>query len=505
MTQEALLRYEGVVPWSRVPSNHWHYVPTSHESIQHDSLSGLGYDWSKTADPAIPARMPFKVYLPRTTEDVMVVVQETQRDGRSVAVRGEGHSSNNLVTPERGTVVLTALMDRVLEVNDTAMTVTVQGGAPLMAVDLYLSKMGLGLPVIGDHDGITAGGFASVGGISPASLQYGMFVDTVSALEYVDWSGKAHRCGRTENREDFLRLLCGTGRHGIITQLTIDVVKVDKFRTVFDNHRHVSLTVNDFVVHSGRFIRDPGSAVMAHGIWADVPIAGRLGLPAALGLPAVNVRFGQFYSYHTTTQRLYKSLWNRAGYGMQHAMGYWAGRLPTPVDEALKYLGMGAIMLSPKFAAIKNVERYTDQVIDATVGDPTRWYVVFAPAERYESLFYQLYELFVAERRRSEAFTFIALYVKAVRSPYLSGTAPGEPTKPYCELLVQVGIRPERMTARVQDRLVARIDQLTITAGGMRYLHSLTSSDPEIRERVDPNSRYNGGWSATAQSKEGSA
>jgi hypothetical protein len=490
MSQEALLRYEGVVPWSRVPSNHWHYVPTSHESIWHDSLSSLGYDWSKVADPAMPPRMPIKVYLPRTTEEVMTVVQETQRDGRPVVVRGQGHSSNNLVTPERGAVVLTQLMDRVLEVDDSAMTVTVQGGAQLMAVDLYLSEMGLGLPIIGDHDGITAGGFASVGGVSPASLRYGMFVDTVSALEYVDWSGKVHRCGRTEHREDFLRLLCGTGRHGIITELTIDIIKVDKFHTVYDNHRHLSLTVRDFVVHSARFIRDPGDAVMAHGIWADAAIPGRLGLPGA------NIRFGQIYSYHATAQRLYKSLWNRAAFGVQHAMGYWAGRLPVPIDEALKYVGMGAVMLSPKFAGVKNVERFTDQVIDATVGDPTRFYVVFAPAERYESLFYQLYELFAAERKRSGAMTFIALYVKAVRSPYLSGTVPGEPTKPYCELLIQVGIRPERMTARVQERLVARIDKLTITAGGFRYMHSLTSSDPEIREQVDPNSRYNGGSGA---------
>jgi hypothetical protein len=484
MSQETLLRYEGLVPWTTTPTNHWHYVPTSHDGIRHDSVSNLGFDWSKTADPDIAARMPFKVYLPRTTEDVVAILQETRGEGTPVVVRGQGHSSNNLVTPERGAVVLTQLMDRVLDVDESAMVVTVQGGAALMAVDLYLSERGLGLPIIGDHDGITAAGFASVGGVSPASLRYGMFVDTVAALEYVDWTGKVHRCGRAQHREDLLRMLCGTGRHGIITELTIDVIRVDKFRTIFDNRRHLSLSVSDFVRHSAEFIRRPGGAVMAHGIWADAALPGRLGLPDA------HLRFGQFYSYHPTTQRLYKSAWNRLAFGLQQSIGYVAGRLPGPVDDALKYVGMAAIMASPRYAAMKNVERYTDQVIDATVGDPTRWFVVLAPAERYETLFYQLYELFTTERERSRAMTFIALYVKAVRSAYLSGTQTGEPPLPYCELLVQVGIRPERMTPGVLERLVSRIDRLTIAAGGWRYLHSLTSSDPDIREQVDPNSRY---------------
>jgi hypothetical protein len=466
------------------PTNHEHYIPTSHESIRHDSIANLGYDWSRIADPGIAARPPFKVYLPRTTEDVVRAVIESKDTGEPLVVRGHGHSSNNLVTPEHGVVLLTEHMTRIVDVDEKAMTVTVQAGATLMGVDLYLSEQGLGLSIIGDHDHITAAGFASVGGISPASHRYGMFVDTVTALEYVDWEGKVHQVNRRDGRPDLMRLLCGTGRHGVITELTIDIVRVDKFRTIYRNHRHLTTDVNDFVRYSNRMIREPGDAVMERGVWAD------FGLPGA--------KLGQFSSYHTTNQAWYKSLWNEAAYGVQHLIGNVAGRLPTLLDDFTKFVGMACIMLSPQYAGQKNIERFTDQILDSTVGDPTRMFVVLAPVDRYESLFHQLNELAVAERRRTGAITFISIYVKSIKSEYLAGSAGktgnggGDPTARHCELMLYLGVRPEKMTPSVLDRLVTRIDQLVAQAGAFRYLHSLTSADATLRQKVDPNSRYAG-------------
>ncbi len=479
--QRTLMRDENVLPRAGTPTNHYHYVPTSHETIRHDSLSGLGYDWSKIADPGIPAKPPFKVYLPRTTEDVVRAVQEARESGDPLVVRGHGHSSNNLVTPDHGVVLLTELLNRIMAVDEPSMTVTMQAGATLMAVDLHLSEAGLGLSIIGDHDHITAAGFASVGGISPASHRYGMFVDTVVALEYVDWEGKVHRASRTDHTEDLLRLLAGTGRHGIITELTVRMIRVDKFRTVYANRRHITTDVNDFVRYSNAMIRDPGDAVMERGVWADFAVPG---VSSATGL---TLRVGQFSSYHNTSQSWYKKRWNDIAYGFQHLIGDWAGRLPTLVDDVAKYVGMACIMLSPTYAGMKNIERFTDQILDSTVGDPTRMFVVLAPVDRYESLFYQLYELCVAERKRTGAITFISVYVKSIRSPYLAGPDGDER---FCELMLYLGVHPDKMTPVILERLVGRIDHLVAASGAFRYLHSLTSTDPAIREKVDANARY---------------
>jgi FAD/FMN-containing dehydrogenase len=519
-------------PRAGSPLSYYHHVPSGDETIRHDSLSGIGYDWSKIAEPDALPRPPFKIYMPRTTEDVVRAVQESGETGEPLVVRGHGRSSNNLVTPDHGVVLLTELMNRIVAVDEPAMTVTMQAGATLTDVDRHLSQFGFGLSIIGDHDHVTAGGLASVGGISPASHRYGMFVDTVVGCEYVDWEGKVHRSGRgfgsgsagsfgesfggsfaggsadSGDTDDLLRLLAGTGRHGIITELTVRMIRVDKLRTMYANRRHLTTDLNDFVRYSNAMIRDPGDAVMERGVWADFAVPG---LPATTGL---TLRLGQFSSYHTTGQQWYKSRWNDLAHGVRYLAGGLAGRLPAPVDDLAKYVGMACVMLNPTYAGMKNIERFTDQILDATVREPTRMFAVLAPVDRYESLFYQLYELCVAERRRTGAVTFISVYVRSVRSPYLAGTAGTNTTANttamadrdtdaddrYCELTLHIGVRPDRLTTVVLERLVGRIDQLVAANGAFRHLHSLTSSDPAFREKVDPNTRYAGGEQDAATS-----
>ena len=78
---------------------------------------------------------------------------------------------------------------------------------------------------------------------------------------------------------------------------------------------------------------------------------------------------------------------------MLHGIGRVAGNLPEKLDLALKYVGMGGVMLSPKYASIKNIEFFTDKVLDSTVGDPTRMLIVLGPLDRYEELFRALWAL----------------------------------------------------------------------------------------------------------------
>lgn len=451
------------------------YRATSHEAYPHDTMLSLAYDWERVADPAIPPRWPFKVYLPRDTDDVVKAVREVRERGERLIVRGHGHSSNNLVTGEGGTVMVTDRLSQITDVDERRRTCTMQGGAILFEVDEHLARRGWGLSIIGDHDHITAGGFASVGGISPASHRFGLFVDTVTELEYVDWDGEVHVCGRENDPGRFHRVLAGTGRHGVITSLTVEIIRVDKYRTVLSNHRLLTLDLDDYIRRSADLIRDPGDALMERGVWADFPT------------PVGALRAGQFSSYHETPQNPIKSLVNSAAYGYQQFLGYWAGRLPSVADELVKYMGMATIMLSPSYANGKNIERFTDQVLDATVGDPTRMLVVLAPAERYEILFRRLYDLAVEERRDSGGITFISVYVKAIRSAYLSK---GDQTKRHCELMLYFGVNPEQMTEKVLERLVERVDDIVIDNGGFRYMHSRTSASPERRRLLDPNAMY---------------
>ncbi|MDP9373273.1 MAG: FAD-binding oxidoreductase [Chloroflexota bacterium] len=459
-------------------SESWRGKITSHETFTHDSIDSLGYDWERIGNPHVKPKYPLKVYLPQTTEDVIKIVREAKLLGEKLVLRSKGHSSNDLVLADRGSVIVTQKMDKILALDEEGLTVTVQAGAINAELDDHLAHKGLGLPVIGDHKDISVGGFASVGGISPASHRFGMFVDNVERLEYVTWDGEVIACSRTENPEHFYRVLAGYGQHGVMTTATLRLIRIDKYRTILENDQTYYTDVDAFIAGSGKYIVDPGDALMERGVWADLVVGER------------RLRFGQFSAYRATPQNLYARLRNQASYGYLHRIGYIAGRLPTKADKLLKYVGIGGVLLSPSYASYKNVEFFTDKILDSTVGDPTRMLIVLAPLEQYPTLFRESYDLMVEFRERYGCMTLISVYVKSIKSPYL---AQGKSSDRFCELMFYVGVNPLGMTEDVLNELVERFDDICIAHNGFRYMHTRTTKDPERRAKVDPNAFYSRG------------
>ncbi len=449
------------------------YVATSHESFSHDSIDSLGYDWERMADPGTHPRYPLKVYLPRTTEDVVAAILEAKELGQDLKIRSKGHSSNDLVLADRGAVLCTQKMDRILGLDEGSRTVRVQAGAITANLDSWLAQRGYGLPVIGDHNDITAGGFASIGGVGPASLRYGMFVDNVHDLEYVTWDGDVRRCGRAERRDEFLRLLAGTGQYGVITEMTLEVVQVDKYGEVLANNRSLYRNFDHFLEESARFLSDPGDVRLSRGFWLD--------------LGGGKLKVGQLSLYGQAEQSIANTARNKVSYRYLHSLGYVAGRLPRRVDAVVKLLGVAGMVYIPTRASIKNVETFSDKVLDASVGDPTRWFIALVPSEVYPVLFPKLYALFTEYRKRYRCFTFLSFYIKAIRSDYLTN---GGPHRYYTELILLPGAKPEKLTPELLESLVSRIDDLCIEHGAYRYMHTKTVKDPERRRKIDPNTQY---------------
>ncbi|MDN2502406.1 FAD-binding oxidoreductase, partial [Nocardia nova] len=242
-------------------------------------------------------------YLPRDTADVVRTVRDSRP--QPLTVRGGDHSSEQLddepAPPDRRIVMSLRRMNRVQAVDADARLVRVQAGARLSDIDRTLAAHGLGLPIVGDHREITAGGFAAVGGLSAASHRYGMFSDNVVALEYVDPEGRFGTCGRTHHAERFHRILGGAGRTGIITALTLQAIEVDKDHTWLTSDAHRFLDFDTFVEHSHAEITRPGDALLQVGRWVDTaPL--RVSRPVGTGnIQLGTVRFGQWSSLHPTT------------------------------------------------------------------------------------------------------------------------------------------------------------------------------------------------------------
>jgi len=454
------------------------YEPTAHEAFSHDSIDNLGYDWSRVAEPNPKPRPPKKVYFPRTTSDVQAALTETSRLHQEPVIRGKGHSSNDLVFGE----VMVCLEnlnkdgphgDGVLCLDAATPRVTVQAGIVLARLDAVLACYRLGLPVIGDHEHITAGGFAAVGGVSPASHVQGLFVDNVLALEYVNWKGQLISLHPRD--PDFRRVLASTGRLGVIVTLTLRLVRGNKNETFVRNDRKIVWGSAQFRDMSLERMKNANAQVLfERGLWLDLPVGGRF------------LRVGQFSQYREQPGSPWARLWNSVAHGWLHFLGYWAGRLPNWLDRLVKLLGTLGVVFSPRHATIKNVEIFTDKVLDDTVGDPSRMLIVFAPLGAYAALFDELYALCLRLRAES-ALTYVAVYVKGITSSYLSPDA----HDPFCELLLFVGMGP-KMDATILAQAVSEIDDLCIRHKGFRYMHSRTvPPSDKRREKIDPNlARY---------------
>lgn len=59
----------------------------SHEAFVHDSIDSLDYDRGRIADPHVTPQFPFKVYLTRTTDDVVRVVKEARALDQTATVQ----------------------------------------------------------------------------------------------------------------------------------------------------------------------------------------------------------------------------------------------------------------------------------------------------------------------------------------------------------------------------------------------------------------------------------
>jgi len=145
--------------------------------------------------------------------------------------------------------------------------------------------------------------------------------------------------------------------------------------------------------------------------------------------------------------------------------------------------------MSPKYASQKNVEFFSDKILDATVGDPTRMLIVMGPLEHYEALFSAVHEHLAGFRARTKALTFISNYAIAIRSNYLA-QARGGGTNEFCALAFLCGTQEQGLSNEQLEELAAGMDDIAIKYDSFRYVHTQMSKDPERRRRVDPNTFY---------------
>ncbi len=184
---------------------------------------------------------PCAVIAPGTLEQLAGAVRGITGAGLTIVPRGGGLSYSAGYITNRGDVVMvdTRRLDRVLEINEEDMFVTVEAGVTWATLDAALAARGLRTPFWGTGSGkhSTVGATLSQNAINYGSGQYGFAAQSVLCLEVVTADGSILRTGSSGNDQmpsPFLRhygpdltglFLGDCGALGLKAKATLQLIK----------------------------------------------------------------------------------------------------------------------------------------------------------------------------------------------------------------------------------------------------------------------------------------
>jgi glycolate oxidase len=155
--------------------------------------------WFYSRDPGVlEPHMPAYVVVPKTTEEVQKVVELANRERIPVVPIGNGMSLTGLVRPLKGGIVMDMKrMNRILEVNEKARYVVVEGGVSQGQLKAYLEERcpHLRHSVPDAPPATTVAANVAIHGQGRLTQQYGFNSDMVTGLEVVLANGKICRIG----------------------------------------------------------------------------------------------------------------------------------------------------------------------------------------------------------------------------------------------------------------------------------------------------------------------
>ncbi len=187
------------------------------EDYGHDELGGI-------------TRMPDVLLRVHTTEEVAQVMRHAAARRLPVVVRGSGTGLvGAAVALEGGIMLETTGMNKILELDEDDLTVTVQPGVLLMELAEYVQQRGLFYPPDPGEKSATIGGNISTNAGGMRAVKYGVTGDYVRGLTAVLPSGEVLRLGgkvvKNSSGYGLKDLLIGSeGTLAVITEAVLKLV-----------------------------------------------------------------------------------------------------------------------------------------------------------------------------------------------------------------------------------------------------------------------------------------
>ncbi|MDH5696876.1 MAG: FAD-binding protein, partial [Dehalococcoidia bacterium] len=222
-----------------------------------EDLNAYSYDGTTTW-----AHMPDVVVLPTTAEQVSQILKLADESKIPVTPRGAGTNVSGGSIPIKGGIVLcTTKMNKILDVNKTNLTATVEPGVVLQDFNNALAKQGLFYPPDPQSFlGCTIGGTVAENAGGPYCVKYGVTKQYVLGLEVVLANGYIMNLGgvTVKNRTGYELIMLFTGSEGtlgVITKITLRLLPMPPANKTM-------MAIFDDMAVSGQAVSD----IMASGV-----------------------------------------------------------------------------------------------------------------------------------------------------------------------------------------------------------------------------------------------
>ena len=187
-------------------------------------------DFSHDEMPIYGKYYPEVVCEAESTEEVSAILRVCYDNNIPVTPRGAGTNLVGSTVPLEGGIILDlSRMDRVLELDEDTMTVTVEPGMLLQDLQAYVEARGLFYPPDPGEKASSIGGNISTNAGGMRTVKYGVTRDYVLAMTVVLPDGRVMELGKTvcktSSGYSLLHLMIGSeGTLGVITELTLKLI-----------------------------------------------------------------------------------------------------------------------------------------------------------------------------------------------------------------------------------------------------------------------------------------
>ena len=187
------------------------------EDYSHDELGGI-------------KKMPDIVVQVLSTEEVSKIMKYAYENNIPVTPRGSGTGLVGAAVPlEGGIVIDLSKMNKILELDEENLTLTLEPGVLLMEISKYVEEHELFYPPDPGEKSATIGGNVSTNAGGMRAVKYGVTRDYVREMEVVTGDGKAITVGgktiKNSTGLDLKNLIIGSeGTLAVITKIVLKII-----------------------------------------------------------------------------------------------------------------------------------------------------------------------------------------------------------------------------------------------------------------------------------------